>query len=282
LKGISLEVNEGEIFGLLGPNGAGKTTLMEIVVGLRRPDRGSVQILGREVSRETSRLVGFCPQELLLYGDLTGFENVEFYASLYGLSGREVRERLKELSELVDEGVLSKVVSKMSGGQRRRVNLIVALIHRPVLLVLDEPTVGLDPDARREFWEVIRSLRDGGTTVLLSTHYMEEADELCDRVAIMDSGKVIAIGTPEELKRKYGGAKKIILEVKDPEKARDVLGDGIPFDNGLLLESEDAESIVPDVVSRLQSSGVVVSRVEIRGPTLEDVFLNLTGRRLSE
>ncbi len=278
LKGVSLHVRKGEIFGLLGPNGAGKTTFMEIVVGLKKPDRGRVLIGGKEVGRETSGLIGYSPQEPLLYFNLTGLENLEFYASLYGLSKGEVRERVRELEDLAGEDVLRKLVSKMSGGQRRRVSLLVALIHRPSLLVLDEPTVGLDPDTRREFWELIRSLR--GTTILLSTHYMEEADELCDRVAVMDAGKVVALGTPRELKERYGGAKKLIVEVRELQKALRLLEGARPIDGGLIIESDRAEELVPEVVSRLQSNGVEVDRVEIRGPTLEDVFLNLTGRRL--
>ena len=280
LRGVSLKVKEGEVFGLLGPNGAGKTTFMEIVVGLKRPDRGRVLIRGEKVGKETSKLVGYSPQEPLLYSNLTGFENLEFYASLYGLSKREVRERVKELADLVSEEVLKKVVSKMSGGQKRKVNLLVALVHRPSLLVLDEPTVGLDPDARREFWGLIRSLKEEGTTILLSTHYMEEAEELCERVAVMDSGKVVALGTPKELKERYGGAKKLIVEVRELEKASSLLENAKLVGEGLLIESDRAEELVPEVVSKLQSNGVEVRRVEIRGPTLEDVFLNLTGRRL--
>jgi len=290
LDEVSLTVKEGEIYGLLGPNGAGKTTLMEIIVGLRKPDSGKVFVMGTDVLEEPSKvgvLVGFNPQETMLYDNLTGLENLEFIASLYSLSKEEFRERLKVLTELLElEEILSRRAGKLSGGQRRRISLAASLLHDPSVIILDEPTVGLDPDARREFWSFIEGLKRQGKTILLSTHYMEEADELCDRVAVMDSGKIIVEGSPDELKRLHGGSAKIVVRVRmrDLDRAEETL---IPYKpsrtpEGLVVKTEKAEELVPDLIARLQSSGVDPESVEIRSPTLEDVFLNLTGKRLTE
>lgn len=290
LDKVSLTVKEGEIYGLLGPNGAGKTTLMEILVGLRKLDSGKVFIMGTNVLGEPSKvrvLVGFNPQETMLYDNLTGFENLEFIASLYSLSKEEFRERLKVLTELLElEEILARRTGKLSGGQRRRISLAASLLHDPSVIILDEPTVGLDPDARREFWSFIEGLKRQEKTILLSTHYMEEADELCDRVAVMDSGRIIVTGPPDELKRLYGGSAKIVVRVRirDMDKAEKALTPYKPCrtPEGLEVKTEKAEELVPDLIAKLQSSRVDPESVEIRSPTLEDVFLNLTGKRLME
>lgn len=290
LGGVTLSVKEGEVFGLLGPNGAGKTTLMEIVAGLRTPDSGKVFMLGHDAVKEPEkikRLVGFNPQETLLYDDLTGYENLEFVASLFSMSREEFKEKLKELSELLGlEELLKRKAGKLSGGQRRRLSLAASLLHTPAVVILDEPTVGLDPDARRDFWGFIERLRGEGRTLLISTHYMEEADELCDRVAIMDSGRVVTIGSPDELKAKYGGLSKVVVRVRmrHLDRALEVLKpfSPQPTPEGLEILTEDPQSLVADVVSTLQSTGIHSESVEMRLPTLEDVFLNLTGKRLVE
>lgn len=290
LDNVSLSVKEGEIYGLLGPNGAGKTTLMEILVGLRRQDSGNVFIMGIDVLEKPSKirtLVGFNPQETMLYDNLTGFENLEFIASLYSITKEEFQERLEVLSDLLDlEDLLGRRTRKLSGGQRRRVSLAASLLHDPSVIILDEPTVGLSPDARREFWSFIEGLREQGKTVLLSTHYMEEADELCDRIAVMDSGKIIATGSPDELKRLHGGSAKIVIHVRmkhiaQAEKALSIYSP-IRTSEGLEVRTDRAEELVPDIIAKLQSAGVDPESVEIRSPTLEDVFLNLTGKRLRE
>ncbi len=292
LDSISLHVDEGEIFGLLGPNGAGKTTLMEIVAGLRAPTSGSVRVFGIDIlkgGREASKLIGFNPQETMLYGDLTGWENLRFVASLYGMEERDFRRRAGELADILGvRDLLGRRVGKLSGGQRRRLSLIASIIHSPRLLILDEPTVGLDPDARRDFWEVILRLREEGSTILLSTHYMEEADELCDRVAIMDRGRIVALGDPEELKRRYGGRAKVVVypRLKLADKVEEALsGMGLEpsrTGEGLVVEADDPAELVPSLISELSVRGLGPERVEIRSPTLEDVFLNLTGRPLVE
>ena len=290
LDGVSLSVEEREIYGLLGPNGAGKTTLMEIRAGLRTPDSGEVRVLGRDVLREPREvrgLVGFNPQETLLYDSLTARENLEFVAALYSMAREEFQERLRELTDLLGMGdFLDRRVGKLSGGQKRRVSLAASLLHRPPVIILDEPTVGLDPDARRDFWDLIERLRSEGRTVLISTHYMEEADELCDRVAIIDRGRIVAVGRPEELKARHGGRSKIIVRVRrrHVERALEILRvRSLELTSeGIVIEAEDPRTLVPDLVYDLQSVGVDPESVEIRSPTLEDVFLNLTGRRLAE
>ncbi len=292
LDSISFHVNEREIFGLLGPNGSGKTTLMEIVAGVRAPTSGSVKVFGLDALRErekVSRLIGFNPQETMLYGDLSGWENLRFVASLYGMDMREFRERVEELSGILGTGgFLDKRVDKLSGGQRRRISLMASILHSPHLLILDEPTVGLDPEARRDFWEVIWRLRDEGSTILLSTHYMEEADELCDRVAIMDRGRIVGLGEPDELKRRYGGTAKVIVYPKlrsigEVEGTLREMGLKVTrIGDGLAVETEEPEELIPDLITSLSSKGLEPERIEIRSPTLEDVFLNLTGRPLAE
>ena len=290
LDSITFHVEEGEIFGLLGPNGAGKTTLMEIIVGIREPTSGTVRVFGIDVQlnpKEVSKIVGFNPQETMLYDELTGIENLEFFASLYGLERDTFKERIEELSDMLDvRDLLRKRVGKLSGGQKRRISIIASILHMPKLLILDEPTVGLDPEARRDFWDIIWRLRDKGSTIVLSTHYMEEADELCDRVAIMDLGKIVAIDEPDNLKRMFGGSSKVIVSIKSRylERAEEALRELRPRKGieGLVMETNSPESLVPKVISTLDRAGLEPERVEIRKPTLEDVFLNLTGKRLEE
>ena len=288
LKSVSLEVLEGEVFGLLGPNGAGKTTLMEIIVGLRKPDSGEVLVLGKKPSlRELGRLIGFVPQETMLYEDLTVYENLKFIAALYYLDKRDFEERLEELASVLGfKDIVSRRFGKLSGGQRRRVALAASLLHDPPILVLDEPTLGLDPDARREFWALILSMKEEGKTMLLSTHYMEEADELCDRVAIINEGVIVEVGRPEDLKKMYGGSSKVVVKVKIRDenvalKTLSTLG-ARRTQEGILVETEEPEELVPVLVEKLNAVGVYPEAVQIRSPTLEDVFLNLTGRRLVE
>ncbi len=290
LDSITFHVEEGEIFSLLGPNGAGKTTLMEIIVGIREPTSGTVRVFGIDVQlnpKEVSKIVGFNPQETMLYDELTGIENLEFFASLYGLERDTFKERIEELSDMLDvRDLLRRRVGKLSGGQKRRVSIIASILHMPKLLILDEPTVGLDPEARRDFWDIIWRLRDTGSTIVLSTHYMEEADELCDRVAIMDLGKIVAIDEPDDLKRMFGGSSKVIVSIRSRhlEDAEEALRELRPRKEieELVMETDSPESLVPKVISTLDRAGLEPERVEIRKPTLEDVFLNLTGRRLEE
>ncbi len=216
VDGVSFSINQGEIFGLLGPNGAGKTTTIRILASVLEPDSGDVAIGGfslRQHPAEARALIGVCPQDLALYEDLTALDNLMFFGRLVGLSGKEARTQA--MAHLGLMGLQQRAkgrVSKFSGGMKRRVNLAIALMGNPRLLFLDEPTVGIDPQSRNNIFETINNLRDNGLTVLYTTHYMEEADRLCDRVAIMDGGKIVAMDTPHNLKHQIGDPDKVTLE----------------------------------------------------------------------
>jgi ABC-2 type transport system ATP-binding protein len=217
VNGVSFSIEKGEIFGLLGPNGAGKTTTIRILSTIIQPDRGEVIIGGYSLKNQADAarsLIGICPQELALYADLSAFDNLVFFGRMTGLSSQEAREQAivnLELMGLADRARKGKV-DKFSGGMKRRVNLAIALMGHPQLLFLDEPTVGIDPQSRNNIYETIESLRDKGMTILYTTHYMEEADRLCKRVAIMDGGKIIAMDTPHHLKSQIGDPEHVTLE----------------------------------------------------------------------
>jgi len=216
VNGVSFTINKGEIFGLLGPNGAGKTTTIRMLSTVLEPDRGDVTIGGysiRHNAEAVRRLIGVCPQELALYADLPALDNLVFFGRMAGLSGKEAHAQAMAHLELM--GLVERAkgkVSKFSGGMKRRVNLAIALMGHPQLLFLDEPTVGIDPQSRNNIYETIESLRDKGMPILYPTHYMEEADRLCDRVAIMDGGQLIVLDTPLELKRRIGPPEQVTLE----------------------------------------------------------------------
>ena len=290
VDGVSFGVDEGEIFGLLGPNGAGKTTLMEILCGLRRFDSGSVRVDGFDLVKDSRRvrgMIGFCPQETLLYDLLNVRENLAFSASLYSLSSKKFRERLDFSAKVLGVGeFLNRRVQQLSGGMKRRANLAASLIHDPPLVILDEPTVGFDPTIKREFWDLIRGLKGYGKTVLLSTHDMYEADEICDRVAIMEKGKIAALDRPRVLKETIGGEPSIHVRVKE-QQAKKALAllkeyEGKLIDDEIMISASNPWKMMSEVSNKLVSSGILSDKIEIVEPTLEDVFIKLSGRRLSE
>ncbi len=216
VDGVSFTIHKGEIFGLLGPNGAGKTTAIRILSTVLRPDSGNVTIGGYSISTDADAvrsLIGVCPQELALYEDLTAMENLVFFGRMAGLDGKEAKAQAVVNLELM--GLTDRAkgrVDKFSGGMKRRINLAISLMGHPQLLFLDEPTVGIDPQSRNNIYETIESLRDQGMTILYTTHYMEEADRLCHRVAIMDGGKIVALDTPYKLKAQIGAPEQVSLE----------------------------------------------------------------------
>jgi len=216
VNGVSFVIYRGEIFGLLGPNGAGKTTTIRILSTVLEADRGDATIGGHSVRRDAEQvrgLIGVCPQELALYTDLSAMDNLVFFGRMAGMSGQEARAQAIARLELMGLSERAKgKVDKFSGGMKRRVNLAVSLMGHPELLFLDEPTVGVDPQSRNNIYETIRGLREQGMTILYTTHYMEEADRLCDRVAIMDGGQIIATGTPRELRSQIGDPNSVTLE----------------------------------------------------------------------
>jgi ABC-2 type transport system ATP-binding protein len=287
---ISFSVDEGEIFGLLGPNGAGKTTLMEILCGLRRFDKGNVTVQGFDLSKDSYKirsLIGFCPQETLLYDLLTVRENFAFSASLYSLSSTKFKERVEFSSDALGvREFLNRRVQQLSGGMKRRANLAASIIHDPPIVILDEPTVGFDPNVKREFWDLIKNLKKYGKTIVLSTHDMYEADEICDRVAIMERGKIAALDKPHVLKRNIGGEPSVHIRVRDSQikKAFEVLKEykTAVIDDEMRISAENPWEIMNKVSNKLVLQEIFVEKIEIVEPTLEDVFMKLTGRKLTE
>jgi len=290
VDGVSFSVEEGEIFGLLGPNGAGKTTLMEILCGLRRFDKGKVTVLGFDLAKDSYKVrgtIGFCPQETLLYDMLNVRENFAFSASLYSLDSKKFKERVEFSTNVLGVGeFLNRRVQKLSGGMKRRANLAASIIHDPPIVILDEPTVGFDPNVKREFWELIKTLKNHGKTVLLSTHDMYEADELCNRVAIMDKGRIVALDKPHILKTTLGGETSIQIKVKEDQTKKTLKAldkyDHIIRDNEIQIFAKNPWEIMPEVSNKLVSHGILTEKIEIVEPTLEGVFIKLTGRRLTE
>lgn len=288
VDGIDLEVAAGECFGLLGPNGAGKTTTIEICEGLTTPDSGDVRVLGRrwsEHARELRELLGIQLQETQLSEKLTVRETIRLFRSFYE-NGREVEDviALVQLGEKINARV-----GALSGGQKQRLALACALVGDPELLFLDEPTTGLDPQARRQLWELIDQFRETGRTTLLTTHYMDEAERLCDRVAIMDHGKVIALGPPRELIRSLGAEHMVEFATSNGATLDlGVLGalEGVraarASKDGVQLEVDALHRTVPALLAELSRNGVEMSELRTRTATLEDVFVSLTGRHLRD
>ncbi|RLE85395.1 MAG: ABC transporter ATP-binding protein [Thermoprotei archaeon] len=287
VRDVSLLVNEGEIVSLLGPNGAGKTTLLKIITGVLRPDSGRVLIKGLSPEDLKARaLVGFCPQEPGLIDDLTGLENMMFYARLQGLDGKNVVKRVEGLLKIMGlSGDMGKLVRKYSGGMKKKLGLAATLIHDPEILILDEPTTGMDPGVRREVWRIIQQEKRSGKAILIATHYMEEAEALSDRVYIIDQGRIVASGTPSELKSKYAPPSVIEVELyRLPENADATLKDlGLRYtvhEDKLRVHSSDVDRDVPRLVALIHENGGAVKILRVTEPTLEDVFLKLTGRGL--
>ncbi len=285
---IDLKVRKGEIFGLLGPNGAGKTTTIRMILGLLKPSAGTVKVFGVDVAKnrkEVLKITGYMPQRFSLYEDLTTEENLRLFASLYGLKGRDLDERV---GELLDEFQLReyryRLAGKLSGGTKQRLALAVALVHKPRLLIVDEPTAGVDPPIRRYFWEYFRKLRQEGVTILVTTHYMDEAEN-CDRLALMNRGKIVAHGTPQGIKRlAYGGdivelytERRALLYLKSFDGVKTILNKDVK--DGVLrvkvLVDDASDRLVP-IVKNLEEKGVKVLRANQVFVSLEDAFIKLT------
>ncbi len=289
VNGINFHVGEGEIYGFLGPNGAGKTTTISIIAGILLADSGTVSIAGMDIrkdGRKIRSLLGVIPQEIALYEELSGRENLHFWGSLYGLSGRELRSAADRVLERV--GLSERAndpVREYSGGMKRRINLCIGLLHHPRIILLDEPTLGIDPQARINILDIIREEVSRGTTAIYTTHYLEEAENLCDRIAIIDNGRILAEGTLQELVRLVGEEDIVTVTGSfTAEQVNPLLG-GVKVDH---LESDSIRVLVPDshsisgLLERFFAAGVNVGEVSIKEPSLESVFIKLTGRELRD
>lgn len=295
VNGISFEIMEGEIFSLLGPNGAGKTTTISMLSTLYIPTSGDATVGGHSITKESMavrNLIGVVPQDLALYDDLTARENLSFWGQMYGLSGKKLRSRIDEV--LVQIGLADKAkdrVKTYSGGMKRRVNIGVGLLHRPKLLFMDEPTVGIDPQSRRAILDSVKDLNKQGMTVLYTTHYMEEAAELSDRVGIMDHGELIALGTQAELTRQVGEMETLILHVGENEdserlaaaiRTMKMVRKADVTDHTVTVIVPQAEEALAPAVTKANELGIKIHSVDMREPNLEAVFLHLTGRALRD
>ncbi len=290
---VSFDVAPGETYGLLGPNGAGKTTSISMIAGLLEPDAGSVEIAGHPMqvgSVEAKAQVGLVPQELAIYPDLTGRENLDFFARLYGLDRSARARRNDEVLDII--GLADRAGDRAgtySGGMKRRLNIGIGMLHGPRLLILDEPTVGVDPQSRNAILESVEALATEGMSVLYTTHYMEEAERLCDRIGIIDQGQLVAEGTRRALVAKIGEQDLVRLRVTgDLEAAADACSavEGVTSadaeEDGVTCLLNDAASRLPALLDAVTRAGATVGGVEVREPDLEDVFLHLTGRALRD
>ena len=293
VQGVSFEVEKGEIFSLLGPNGAGKTTTISMLSCLLRPDDGEALVMGHSIRTDQMGVkasLGVVPQEIALYEDMSARENLIFWGKMYGLHGAALRKRVDEVLETI--GLTDRAkdrVGKYSGGMKRRVNIGVALLHKPQVIFMDEPTVGIDPQSRRNILDSIVTLKQQGMTVLYTTHYMEEAQELSDHIAIMDNGKMIASGTNAELVRIVGATDRITVKVntesaqvieawKAVRGVKQVSGD----DGTLTILADDSNRVLPHLFEAAAAQAVRITSVAIQEPNLEAVFLHLTGKALRD
>lgn len=295
VKGVSFSVLRGEIFSLLGPNGAGKTTTISMLSCLLAPTSGTAEIDGHDIihdSLDVRKIIGVVPQEIALYEELTARQNLQFWGSMYNMSGKTLKNRIDEVLAQVNlQDRANDRVSAFSGGMKRRINIAVGLLHKPQLLFMDEPTVGIDPQSRRRILDMIKELRGQGMTILYTTHYMEEAEELSDRVGIIDHGKLIALGTQVELTKVVGQQETLRLHLGEGFLAADHLalfGDipavlSVTALNGeMSLSVTEAEEALPGVISKANAAAVPIRSIDIEEPNLEAVFLHLTGRALRD
>jgi ABC-2 type transport system ATP-binding protein len=289
LDAITLEVQRQEFFGLLGPNGAGKTTLMNLLVGYINPDSGTITIDGGNVTQDTLEIrkkIGYVPQSLSLYDELSAQDNLEMFGQMFDISRKLLKERIEEQLHAVELYERRKdKVKTFSGGMKRRLNMIASLLHDPIVLLCDEPTVGVDPQSRNAIFDFLTSLNKQGKTIIYTTHYMEEAERLCSRIGIIDHGKIIALGTIDELLERLAYEETIAI-IKNPATAKNKA----VFEKfGTLLEEDDRFELKPaegfllsEFFAGIEKQGIQYSWVELRRPSLEALFLQLTGRRLRD
>jgi len=290
---LNLRIKKGEVFGFLGPNGAGKTTSIKMMVGLLKPTKGRVLIEGEEIKSVEKGKIGVCPQDLVIWDGLTCEENIALIGDMYEVPGNVLKEGIKQLlRDLILSDKTKILASQLSGGMKRRLNLAMALIHEPEIVVLDEPSAGLDPQSRLVLWDYIHSLsKEKGKTIILTTHLMEEADRLSDRIAIMDHGKLLVLDTPESLKKKIGRGDVVEIQLSNPEMNDKVVSlmrsmEGIEevkeIKGKVNVRALDAVSKLSGMIRSIEKMGINIVDTSIRRNTLEDVFIHLTGRGLRE
>ncbi|MEI4789222.1 ABC transporter ATP-binding protein [Bacillus sp. FJAT-53060] len=296
LKGISFHLKKGEAFGLLGPNGAGKSTLIGIMTGLIRSTSGTVTIGGIDLNRETKhaqQLIGIVPQEIALYLDLTAKENLMFWGKMYGLKGKKLKSRVQETLELIgleDRG--KDKVKVFSGGMKRRVNIGCAILHKPKILIMDEPTVGIDPQSRNHILETVQRLNQDGMTIVYTSHYMEEVEYLCDKIGIIDQGSLVALGTIAELSKLVEEQREVILTIKnnkaDIEKVCKYIRESYPTKDfnvegqKFKISDQKPQEFISKLIQVLTDMKVEIISAEVVEPNLENVFLYLTGKKLRD
>ena len=288
---IDLQVNKGEIFGILGPNGAGKSTLIGMICGLIKRTSGEIIYEEKETkTRKFKENIGIVPQDFALYWDLTAEENIEFFCSLYGFRGADLKRRVNKVLDFVGlTDVRKKRASEFSGGMKRRLNIGCAIAHSPKLIIMDEPTVGIDPQSRNHILKSVLKLRDEGATVIYTSHYMQEVDDICDRIAIVDKGNVIAEGTSEELKNLIGDKRVFNITVKEKidnfeDKLLEITGvEKVAYsENQYKISTIKNANLLTKIIETTLSLGGEIINVENSEPTLENVFLALTGKKLRD
>ena len=294
VEGASLYIDKGESVGLLGPNGAGKSTTISMISTLLKPTAGDVRLNGKSVIKnpaEMRKVLGVVPQEIALYAELSAYENLKFFGRIYGLSGKQLETAIQQALELVGLKERQKeIVKTYSGGMKRRINIAAAMMHEPEVIIMDEPTVGIDPQSRSHILEMVRKLnKEKGLTVLYTSHYMEEVERLCDRVYIMDHGKIIASGTKEELKSILSSEETVLIELDRPYpeffkelQSLDTIKQASETERGIKLILPKGSRVLGKVFQASERHQVQIINVNVQTPSLEDVFLHLTGRKLRD
>lgn len=294
VRGLSLSIRRGEIFGFLGPNGAGKTTTISMLSGLLKPTSGLVVIAGFDVVKEAGKVkekIGLVPQELALYPTLNALDNLLYFGRIYGLRGKALRQRVDEVLQMVALKEFAKeAVKTYSGGMKRRLNIAAGLLHNPEVLFLDEPTVGVDPQSRNAIFERVKKLRSEGVTILYTTHYMEEAQQLCDRVAIIDQGRIIALDTPRKLIADLGGSiihlgvanGKLNNKLLEQLQLLDEVKVAVRIDGKVKVKALNTQEALIQMLDLFRRTNTQITSLQVLEPNLETVFLQLTGKRLRE
>jgi ABC-2 type transport system ATP-binding protein len=293
LDNIDLNINEGEIFGLLGPNGAGKTTTINVITGITSFNSGTVRVFDmnlKDSENEIKKNIGIVPQDIAIYDDLTAYENICFFGKLYGLSGRLLKERVNEAIDFTGlSDKKNEFPKKYSGGMKRRLNIACAIVHHPKLIIMDEPTVGIDPQSRNHILQSVKKLNSMGSTIIYTSHYMEEVDEICTNIAIMEKGRIIAHGTSEELKNMITVEDRISFELSNVNyslseclKKTSGVKDLIIKDNKLTVISGKDCNNLSLIIDCILKQGIKILSINMEKPTLENVFLTLTGRTLRD